>query len=163
MPTKEVALQLAAFLDAPQARSLAELRREDVRALAETLLTIAYEDLGKKPRLLEGDDVEAILATFLPARLAPRDARAAHVPAVFAALLAHLEASEVVPHAWELRRALDAGADAFLEKVRSGANAAEQLPRQSAPFVHRAEKLGRNDPCSCGSGKKFKKCHGKEA
>jgi SEC-C motif-containing protein len=22
------------------------------------------------------------------------------------------------------------------------------------------EKLGRNDPCSCGSGKKFKKCHG---
>ncbi len=21
-------------------------------------------------------------------------------------------------------------------------------------------KLGRNDPCSCGSGKKFKKCHG---
>lgn len=24
------------------------------------------------------------------------------------------------------------------------------------------EKLGRNDPCSCGSGKKFKKCHGSE-
>jgi SEC-C motif-containing protein len=23
-----------------------------------------------------------------------------------------------------------------------------------------AEKVGRNDPCSCGSGKKFKKCHG---
>jgi len=22
-------------------------------------------------------------------------------------------------------------------------------------------KIGRNDPCSCGSGKKFKKCHGK--
>lgn len=26
----------------------------------------------------------------------------------------------------------------------------------------RVEKTpGRNDPCSCGSGKKFKKCHGK--
>jgi len=23
-----------------------------------------------------------------------------------------------------------------------------------------APKLGRNDPCWCGSGKKFKKCHG---
>ena len=22
------------------------------------------------------------------------------------------------------------------------------------------EKFGRNDPCWCGSGKKFKKCHG---
>ena len=35
-------------------------------------------------------------------------------------------------------------------------------PRQD-PFVHGASKLGRNDPCSCGSGKKFKKCHGKDA
>ena len=23
-----------------------------------------------------------------------------------------------------------------------------------------AEQIGRNDPCWCGSGKKFKKCHG---
>jgi preprotein translocase subunit SecA len=23
------------------------------------------------------------------------------------------------------------------------------------------KKMGRNDPCPCGSGKKFKKCHGK--
>ncbi len=23
------------------------------------------------------------------------------------------------------------------------------------------EKLGRNDPCHCGSGKKFKACHGR--
>jgi preprotein translocase subunit SecA len=22
------------------------------------------------------------------------------------------------------------------------------------------EKIGRNDPCWCGSGKKYKKCHG---
>lgn len=26
--------------------------------------------------------------------------------------------------------------------------------------VHRAPKVGRNDPCPCGSGKKFKKCCG---
>jgi preprotein translocase subunit SecA len=24
------------------------------------------------------------------------------------------------------------------------------------------EKVGRNDPCPCGSGKKYKKCHGQE-
>ena len=27
--------------------------------------------------------------------------------------------------------------------------------------THSGSKLGRNDPCYCGSGKKFKKCHGK--
>ena len=28
-------------------------------------------------------------------------------------------------------------------------------------FVKTGPDLGRNDPCHCGSGKKFKKCHGK--
>jgi preprotein translocase subunit SecA len=36
---------------------------------------------------------------------------------------------------------------------------------QAAPvvqqrFVDEEHQLGRNDPCWCGSGKKFKKCHG---
>ena len=29
------------------------------------------------------------------------------------------------------------------------------------PFVRQGEKVGRNDPCPCGSGKKYKQCHGK--
>ena len=29
--------------------------------------------------------------------------------------------------------------------------------------VRRGEKIGRNDPCPCGSGKKYKKCHGAAA
>jgi uncharacterized protein YecA (UPF0149 family) len=28
------------------------------------------------------------------------------------------------------------------------------------PFRRAEPKLGRNDPCSCGSGRKYKKCHG---
>ncbi len=31
----------------------------------------------------------------------------------------------------------------------------------SAPAKREVAKVGRNDPCPCGSGKKFKKCHGK--
>ena len=30
-----------------------------------------------------------------------------------------------------------------------------------APVRRGAEKVGRNDPCPCGSGKKYKKCHGR--
>ena len=29
------------------------------------------------------------------------------------------------------------------------------------PFVRKEKKVGRNDPCPCGSGKKYKNCHGK--
>ncbi|GAG36372.1 unnamed protein product [marine sediment metagenome] len=31
----------------------------------------------------------------------------------------------------------------------------------SAPFKRKAPKVGRNDPCPCGSGKKYKRCCGK--
>jgi preprotein translocase subunit SecA len=34
------------------------------------------------------------------------------------------------------------------------------VPRPQQRVVSEREKLGRNDPCWCGSGKKFKKCHG---
>lgn len=35
---------------------------------------------------------------------------------------------------------------------------AEQKEMKHVP--HKAEKVGRNDPCPCGSGKKYKRCHG---
>ncbi len=38
-----------------------------------------------------------------------------------------------------------------------------QGPRQPITPVRVEKKVGRNDPCPCGSGKKFKQCHGKDA
>ncbi len=44
-----------------------------------------------------------------------------------------------------------------LEQARmAGAGEAQQVQQ----VVRGQEKVGRNDPCPCGSGKKFKKCHG---
>lgn len=33
-------------------------------------------------------------------------------------------------------------------------------PQMPEPFVRQGRKVGRNDPCPCGSGKKYKQCHG---
>src|SRR6188474_2483629 len=44
-----------------------------------------------------------------------------------------------------------------LDEIR---NAAASVPPPQRPSVSAAPKIGRNDPCPCGSGKKFKKCHG---
>jgi preprotein translocase subunit SecA len=46
-----------------------------------------------------------------------------------------------------------------LEQARM-AGSGENQPVQQ---VVRGEKIGRNDPCHCGSGKKYKKCHGANA
>jgi preprotein translocase subunit SecA len=37
---------------------------------------------------------------------------------------------------------------------------APAAPTVSETYVREGEKVGRNDPCPCGSGKKYKKCHG---
>jgi preprotein translocase subunit SecA len=39
--------------------------------------------------------------------------------------------------------------------VTNGGEAKSKMP------VHVEKQVGRNDPCPCGSGKKFKNCHGK--
>ena len=45
---------------------------------------------------------------------------------------------------------------AYEEALASGSDETEHKP-----FVRGGEKIGRNDPCPCGSGKKYKQCHGK--
>jgi preprotein translocase subunit SecA len=39
--------------------------------------------------------------------------------------------------------------------------AGSEQEAQHQPYRREGEKIGRNDPCWCGSGKKFKHCHGK--
>ncbi|HWO12224.1 MAG TPA: preprotein translocase subunit SecA, partial [Polyangiaceae bacterium] len=48
------------------------------------------------------------------------------------------------------------------EEVAPAAPSLEQARGQAAerPAARAAPKIGRNDPCPCGSGKKFKQCHG---
>jgi preprotein translocase subunit SecA len=46
--------------------------------------------------------------------------------------------------------------------VPEGAVAPSQ-PAEVKPFVREGRKVGRNEPCPCGSGKKYKHCHGKLA
>jgi preprotein translocase subunit SecA len=55
-----------------------------------------------------------------------------------------------------------------LAMAAASAGPAEGYAEEDAPLpgpveqrrVDRSEQIGRNDPCWCGSGKKFKKCHG---
>ena len=46
------------------------------------------------------------------------------------------------------------------EAAGLGGEASEE-GEQAQPFVREGRKVGRNEPCPCGSGKKYKQCHGK--
>ena len=50
---------------------------------------------------------------------------------------------------------------ALAEEEEEDAEAAVATAPKPQPFVRQGEKVGRNDPCPCGSGKKYKQCHGR--
>jgi preprotein translocase subunit SecA len=61
-------------------------------------------------------------------------------------------------------------ADEGLERATTNANqvapGAAELPAhgtasRSKPLPKEGDKIGRNEPCWCGSGRKFKQCHGR--
>ncbi len=161
MVNKNVALEVAAFLDSEEAKALAQPGTPEVRKIVEAFVELCYDQVGAKPALMDGHDVHGVLGHALPGRLKRKDPLAAHVPAVLRAFFTHLEKDQVVPQIYEIRQALEATFDEFQETVRTGHNVHHHHAKQ-APVVHQAEKTGRNDPCPCGSGKKFKKCHGKQ-
>jgi preprotein translocase subunit SecA len=50
-----------------------------------------------------------------------------------------------------------------LAEVAAGDPGTDEAPveQKQAPLKRFGDKIGRNDPCPCGSGKKYKNCHGK--
>lgn len=160
MPQRETILETAAFLDSPQARALAGVARADLQRICERFLTCVYDEAGKAPRHLDAEDLHSILGHLLPLHFGKRDPLAARVPLVLRAYFEFLEETAILPQGYELRRSLEDEMPHFLEAVRSGKSHRHGAPAgaPARPIVNRAEKVGRNDPCPCGSGKKFKQC-----
>ncbi len=50
----------------------------------------------------------------------------------------------------------------YIEEIGAEGEEGEGMPVVNAtPYTRQVPKVGRNDPCPCGSGRKFKQCHGK--
>lgn len=65
----------------------------------------------------------------------------------------------------KLRDRLQGRYDAFDEEYDDEFDEKNMFPwinaKPQVPFIRESPKIGRNDPCPCGSGKKYKKCCGK--
>ncbi|PHS18568.1 MAG: preprotein translocase subunit SecA [Kangiella sp.] len=62
----------------------------------------------------------------------------------------------------EQRRREAQASDVKYAHERGSAMPEQQPPEEAhTPFTREGVKVGRNEPCPCGSGKKYKQCHGK--
>ncbi len=159
MPENRTALATASFLDSTPAKNLADIDREDAKKIVSRFLGCCYDEIGKAPKYLDGQDMHAIVGHLMPGHFRRQDPLAASVEPVLSAYLDHLEETEAVSNQFELRRSLQETIGEFRHAVTTG-TVHHHNPREK-PFVHGADKTGRNDACPCGSGKKYKKCHGK--
>jgi preprotein translocase subunit SecA len=108
-----------------------------------------FEDLGSEIR-------EEVVFTLFHAEIAPQDA-------------AELEQAQLaqngnLSYAHETSAGADAiaaaGASSTAGALALGTGGSTSTSTQRTVVASPQEKVGRNDPCWCGSGKKFKKCHG---
>jgi preprotein translocase subunit SecA len=75
--------------------------------------------------------------------------------------IAAIEQQDAQKHAAQLEQATARHGDEDEEgAVPAPGQRTRRQPQAVAPAARAAPKIGRNDLCPCGSGKKFKKCHG---
>jgi preprotein translocase subunit SecA len=73
----------------------------------------------------------------------------------------HLFHAEIAPQdVQELAQQPEQNGGQQLQYEHENTAGSQAIAQASSPVAVAADKLGRNDPCWCGSGKKFKKCHG---
>jgi len=139
-------LWVSDFLERPAAREPASAAGPDAPSVLAAFLEGACHG-GTAPPDIEGGEVRhALLDHVAGLALAPTTHQA--VPALVGAFLADLEECGRLAGG----RALGAQARALASAYR------DQAQGRTRPDVRPAAKVGRNDPCPCGSGRKYKQC-----
>jgi hypothetical protein len=156
---------LEAFLQSPEAAALADVPADGRAEIAHRLYA-ACEDVGAPLEKLGATDVHGWLLHAVPDRFDVDDPLARHVAPLAQAMLAFTERAvgrplkavraaftEMLP---ELEAALVHGHAHHHHHDHDDGD--DDAPPET--YVRETPKVGRNEPCPCGSGKKFKKCHG---
>jgi preprotein translocase subunit SecA len=130
---------------------------ENMEALREAVYLRSYAQ--KNPLLeykLEGFDIFNEMIEEIRRSIATR---------LFLVRIQAAEERVVRPAATQGANAIHEEAGAFGGAADSSAEASSATARASKPagatVVRSVPKVGRNDPCPCGSGKKYKLCHGR--
>ncbi len=131
-----------AFLAADAGRPFAGIRKD-----AQDILAAFLESAARKPGDLDPASVEAALRSVIPRM---KKQRLADAPPLFSSFIAF---------AGEKAGLKEAGPLAEEARMRAGELAKEDEKKRQ-PVKLEGPATGRNDPCTCGSGKKYKKCCG---
>ena len=139
------------FAHTPAYDALQPAEKNAAVPLVEEFFRAACEAEGVGPDEVGETGFRAALFDRIPMLEFPEDVRA-EAPEILALFVETLQAQGRHPGGGSFIRAL---APAYRERLRPGGGL------RTSPVRNETALIGRNDPCPCGSGKKFKKCCGK--
>ncbi len=84
----------------------------------------------------------------------------ASIKSTFVSQIMRAQPRDANEDAERLKRVMEARARQAVEGRANAEGKAEPIAADQKTVVREGPKVGRNDPCPCGSGKKYKKCHG---
>jgi hypothetical protein len=151
-------LLAASFRDGPEGREAAARFGDGFRPALDLVCYALTHDTALPPAEIDGEHLRELLRRLLPGRIAGTEAWRGDVPEVLGAFLRFVVAAETLSSGWEWETVIDAERSAFLAALRDPGRARLGAAVKTAPDRRPAPKLGRNDPCFCGSGKKYKQC-----
>ena len=135
------------YLDTPRTREPSGLVREYAPEVLATFLEAACSVRDVAPDAIEQGDLKPALLDGVGRLEIPASVRD-DVPALCAAFLEEMEDQGRLGGGSTLARYVRALKPAYVQATAA----------KGTPYVAPSAKIGRNDPCPCGSGLKYKKC-----
>ena len=159
MAARDAAADATGFLASAEAAELrGSIPPADLEEVLDRFAACAREAGVERAEDLDDATLHGIVGHLLPERFERRDPLAPHVGPALRAYLAYLAREGRLRHADDVADALEATLPEFEHTVRTGESAHHHDAPQ--PYVRATPRVGRNEPCPCGSGRKFKRCCG---
>ncbi len=159
------------FQDSKVIKSKAAVYKDNADYVVKSFLDYVFFHEHKEIREMTDDHVNHFMLEFAPRKLSFSTEDAKKVPEILSHFLVFLETEGHIHNGVQLGETTKANSRAFIKVMpkqkKAPATKTAKPTKKAAPRKKPKKKevleakVGRNDPCPCGSGKKYKKCCGK--
>jgi hypothetical protein len=150
-------LLAAGFRDGPRGVVWEERLEGGFKEALGLLAYVLAHDLALAPQGIDREQLRTMVGALLPGRLVGNEPYKHEIVDLLEDFLMFVAGEEGLTTQWEWSSAIDESREGFVAAMRSPSREAPP-PARHLPDRRPAAKIGRNDPCPCGSGKKYKHC-----
>jgi uncharacterized protein YecA (UPF0149 family) len=162
------------FLTSKIFKTKAKTFRDNADYVIKSFLDYIFFSEHREMRELNDTLTTHFMIEFAPKKLNFTAETAADVAEILSKFLVFLDDEDHIHNGAELSSVVKKNNRAFLKMLPKTKRKTAKITKKKSPIGHKTSvkkksgkktapdiKVGRNDPCPCGSGKKYKKCCGK--